>query len=176
MRGYFGIGVENISKAQNVGAIVRTAHAFGASFFFAIQPAVDLQGIRQTDTSHAVQSLPFYEYKSLSEMPRPKGSQLVGIELTDQSIPLPSFRHPHNAIYILGPERGNLSPETQAACDHLIQIPMKFCVNVSVAGALVMYDRLTSMGRFAPRPVKSGGPTEDVPAHKHGGVFSRREA
>ena len=37
MRGYFGIGVEGISKPMNLGAILRTAHAFRASFAFAIQ-------------------------------------------------------------------------------------------------------------------------------------------
>ena len=35
---------------------------------------------------------------------------------------------------------------------------MKFCVNVGVAGAIVMYDRLISMGKFADRPVHEGGP------------------
>ena len=34
MRGYFGIGVENVSKAMNAGAVMRTAHAFGANFSF----------------------------------------------------------------------------------------------------------------------------------------------
>ena len=37
-RGYFGIGAEGISKPMNLGALMRTAHAFGASFksgFFA---------------------------------------------------------------------------------------------------------------------------------------------
>ena len=29
-RGYFGIGVEGVSKSANVGALLRTAHAFGA--------------------------------------------------------------------------------------------------------------------------------------------------
>ena len=36
MRGYFGIGVEGISKTMNVGNLFRTAHAFGASFVFTI--------------------------------------------------------------------------------------------------------------------------------------------
>ena len=34
MKGYFGIGVEGISKATNVGTLLRTAHAFGAAFVF----------------------------------------------------------------------------------------------------------------------------------------------
>ena len=39
MRGYFGIGAEGISKPMNLGALMRTAHAFGASFFFTIAAA-----------------------------------------------------------------------------------------------------------------------------------------
>ena len=34
MRGYFGIGVEQLSKAMNAGTLFRTAHAFGAAFAF----------------------------------------------------------------------------------------------------------------------------------------------
>jgi len=36
MRGYFGIGVEGISKSMNAGALFRTAHAFRASFMFTV--------------------------------------------------------------------------------------------------------------------------------------------
>ena len=51
---------------------------------------------------------------------------------------------------------------------------MKFCVNVGIAGALVMYDRMLSMGRRAPRPVAPGGPLEELPKHQHGGPRLRR--
>jgi len=36
MRGYFGVGVEGISKSYNLGAVLRTSNAFGASFAFTI--------------------------------------------------------------------------------------------------------------------------------------------
>jgi len=29
MRGYFGVGVEGISKSYNLGAVLRTSNAFG---------------------------------------------------------------------------------------------------------------------------------------------------
>jgi len=57
----------------------------------------------------------------------------------------------------LGPEKGNLSPGLVKRCDHIIKIPMKFCVNVGIAGALVIYDRMISLGSFAERPVRTGG-------------------
>ena len=36
MRGYFGIGVEGISKPMNMGSLIRSGHAFGASFAFTV--------------------------------------------------------------------------------------------------------------------------------------------
>ncbi len=168
MRGYFGIGVENISKEQNVGNLLRSAHAFGASFFFTIAPAVDVQAMRISDTSGAFDHMPFYTYKSVDEVDLPKGCQLVGVELTEESVELPSFRHPLRAAYVMGPEMGSLSPALQARCDFMVKIPMKFCVNVGVAGAIVMYDRLLTMGRFSDRPVAAGGPSAPLPAHVAG--------
>jgi len=37
-----------------------------------------------------------------------------------------------------------------------------------------MYDRLLSLGRFAPRPVRFGGSTEPLRPHLHGKVITRR--
>lgn len=162
MRGYFGIGVEGISKEQNVGTIARSAHSFGASFFFTIAPVVDVDAFRSSDTSDAFDHVPYHQYDSVEALDLPEKCQLVGVELMDGAVELPSFRHPARAAYVLGPEMGSLSPELTARCDHVIQIPMKFCVNVGVAGALVMYDRLLSMGKFADRPVRAGGPTEPL--------------
>lgn len=162
MRGFFGVGVEGISKPGNIGAIARSAHSFGASFFFTINPDIDpveaMDEMRTTDTSASFNHVPYYEYNTPGELLLPKGCQLVGVEFVEDSITLPSFRHPQSAAYILGPEMGSLSPEIMKKCDHIIKIPMKFCVNVSVAAAIVLYDRTLSMGGFQDRPVKAGGP------------------
>ncbi len=175
MRGYFGIGVEGISKPMNVGALVRTAHAFDASFVFAIAPAVDPEAFAASDTSHAVRAMPFYSFPTVAALTLPARCRLVGIELLDEAVELPSFRHPVQAAYVLGPERGNLSPELVERCEFVVRIPTRFSINLSVAGALVMYDRLISLGRFAPRPVRSGGPTETVTPHVRGApVFRKR--
>lgn len=165
MRGYFGVGVEHISKEQNVGTIARSAHSFGASFFFTIQPDVDIHAMRSSDTSDAFDHLPYYQYDTVAKMDLPMECTLVGVELTDDAIELPSFRHPTRAAYVFGPEMGHLSDEMQEKCAHIIKIPMKFCVNVGVAAAITMYDRQISMGKFAERPVRPGGPL-DTPAVK----------
>jgi hypothetical protein len=69
---------------------------------------------------------------------------------------------------VFGPERGSLSPALQARCDWIVHVPMRFCVNLAIAAAIVLYDRLLTHGRFAPRPVGSGAPVEPPPRHTHG--------
>jgi tRNA G18 (ribose-2'-O)-methylase SpoU len=168
MRGYFGIGIEGVSKVGNVGALMRTAHAFGASFMFTVAANYSQHRGASTDTSDAPGQVPFYSFPNIESMVLPHGSELVGIELIDEAIELPSFHHPRQAVYVLGRERGSLSPEMLARCRYVLRIPTAFCVNVGIAGALVMYDRTISQGRFAPRPVATGGPVEAVPEHVHG--------
>jgi hypothetical protein len=75
---------------------------------------------------------------------------------------------------VLGPEKGALSPALVARSDHLVRIPMRFCVNVGVAGAIVMYDRLITTGRHARRPTGSRGRPEAPTEHVQGGPVVRR--
>ena len=85
--------------------------------------------------------------------------RLVGVELLDDAVELPSFRHPHDGSLHPRPRARHASPEVLALCDFTVKIPTRFCLNVGVAAAIVMYDRLLSHGRFAERPVRAGGPT-----------------
>jgi len=182
MRGYFGLGVDRISKPMNVGNLFRTAHAFGASFVFAIGGSFDRgrldaatrRQIGRADTSAFQGHVPFYDYAHPDALQLPQGCALVGVELVADAVDLPSFRHSRAAAYVLGPERDSLDPRLLARCDFTVQIPMRFCVNVGVAGAIVLFDRLISLGRFAPRPVGPGGPDVTLPDHIHGGPVLRR--
>lgn len=161
MRGYFGIGAERISKPMNLGAILRTGHAFGASFVYSVAAHHNVGEIEFADTAKSAGEIPYYAWPDLGAMRLPKGCALVGVELTDDAVALPSFRHPLNAAYILGPEKGDLSGEAQEMCEHIVRIPTKFCVNLSVAAAIIMYDRHLTLGGYPIRPVGAGGPPPD---------------
>ena len=172
MRGYFGIGVERISKQLNLGNLMRSAHGFGASFFFTLGAQYSaVEGY--SDTSHATDHVPLYMWASLDQMALPAGCKLVGVELMEGAVDLPSFRHPLRAAYVLGPERGSLSPALVARCDHIVKIPTSFCVNVAMAGAIVMYDRVKTLGHFPPPPVNARGTVEPSLQHMRGGPRSR---
>lgn len=161
MRGYFGIGAERISKAMNLGAVLRTAHAFGASFAFTVGAHHRAHEIHLSDTARSGAHLPFYEWERLSDLRLPNGCALIGVELDERAIELPRFRHPLQAAYILGPEKGDLSEEARALCTALVKIPTRFCVNLSVAAALVMYDRLIALSGAGPRIARPGAPPEE---------------
>jgi tRNA G18 (ribose-2'-O)-methylase SpoU len=148
-RGYFAVGAERISKALNLGNIMRSAHAFGASFTFTVGATYHALEAR-ADTSKGQWHLPHYNWTGLDHIALPVGCALVGVELTDDAVDLPRFHHPLRAAYVLGPERGSLSPELIARCTHVVRIPTRFCVNVAIAAAIVMYDRVQSQ-RSEPR-------------------------
>lgn len=158
MKGYFAIGIEGASKPMNMGNLVRSAHALGANFVFTIGAHARIRNSR-SDTSKTQKSVPWYDWDNIESMQLPKNCQIVGVELLDEAIDLPSFTHPRCAAYVMGPERGVLSDDLRAKCDHIIRIPTRFCINVQIAGAIVMYDRLKTLGQFEDRPVMPGGPS-----------------
>lgn len=166
-KGYFGVGVERISKPMNLGNLFRSAHAFGASFLFTVNADYRCRGAA-SDTSRAGHNLPFWGWESPADMALPRGCALVGVELTDDAVPLPSFRHPRAAAYVFGPELGSLSADVLGRCDERVVIPTRFCINLAAAGVVVMYDRMISLGRFAERPVGRLAAPAPPPAHVHG--------
>src|SRR5262245_9568603 len=91
-RGYFAIGVEGISKPVNLDNLLRSAHAFGASFVFTPR-ALEMR----SDTSRAETHVPLYHWRDLAELALPKGCSLVGVEMLEEATDLPSFPRPLRA-------------------------------------------------------------------------------
>ena len=104
----------------------------------------------------------------------PTAAPWSAVELSNEAEDLPSFRHPKRCAYVLGPERGGLSPAMALGCDFVVRIPTRFSLNLAVAGAIVMYDRLIALGRFPRRPQRPGGPVEALPEHVFGDPVVRR--
>jgi tRNA G18 (ribose-2'-O)-methylase SpoU len=173
LKGYFAVGVEGVSKPMNLGNLVRIAHAFDASFFFSVAPRLNLAKAN-SDTSSAEGVLPFYSYDHPSDFRLPLGCRLVGVEITDDAVELPRFRHPGRAAYVFGAERYSLSPQMLSLCEFVVKIPTRFSINVGMAGAIVLYDRLVNLGGYGGRPVTPGGDDVDLPpAHSWGAPKSK---
>jgi tRNA G18 (ribose-2'-O)-methylase SpoU len=173
MRGYFGVGVDGISKPMNLGNLMRIAHAFDASFFFSIAEQLKLSDA-QSDTSRTEGALPVYSYRSAEEFRLPVGCRLVGVEITDDAVDLPRFRHPQHAAYVFGAERMSLSKDVLSRCEFVVKIPTRFSINVGMAGAIVLYDRLISQGGYGARPLAPGRKQSDIPpSHQWGAPIVR---
>lgn len=140
VRGYFGIGIEAPKVEANVGTLWRSAHIFGANFLFTIGRRYQRQC---SDTTKAWRHLPLMHYDTFADFYAhlPYDCPLVGVELTERATPLRSFAHPQRAVYLLGAEDHGLSKEALSKAHRVIMLPGRFCLNVSVAGSIVMHDR-----------------------------------
>jgi len=65
----------------------------------------------------------------------------VCIEIHPDSIALPDFVHPDNAVYVFGPEDGSVPQVIRRLCFSFVHIPSFHCLNLSAAVNVVLYDR-----------------------------------
>ena len=143
-RGYFGIGIELVKNDVNIGTLYRTAHIFEAAFIFTIGKRYKKQA---SDTTKSFRHIPLYHYNNFDEFynQMPYDCKLIGIEITDNAIPLKEFKHPERCIYLLGAEDHGLTTRALKSCHDVIVLPGDMCLNVSVAGSIVIYDRITKV-------------------------------
>jgi tRNA G18 (ribose-2'-O)-methylase SpoU len=137
---YYGIGILNTKCEQNIGTLFRSAMVFGASYIFTIGKRYEKQ---HSDTMKSYRHLPLYNYLSLEDFKKsiPYSCRVVGIEIIPGARPLKGYVHPKQACYLLGAEDHGLTKEALAMCHDIIYLPGNYCLNVSVAGSIVMYDR-----------------------------------
>lgn len=133
-RGYSAICLINPKTDANIGGCFRAAGNFGCAF-------VQIVGSRarkySSDTQKAYRSIPHQFTESYQPL---YNCVPVVLEITDGAVPLPEFKHPERAIYILGPEDGTLNPTKFGA--QAVQVPTRHCMNLAATVAVVLYDRM----------------------------------
>jgi tRNA G18 (ribose-2'-O)-methylase SpoU len=141
-RGYFAIGVFHPKNSVNIGTLWRSAYVFGASFIFTIGRRYKKQS---SDTLKTYRHVPLFHFIDFEDFKNriPYDAQLICVELDDEAESLREFKHPQRSIYLLGAEDNGISKEILKE-RQIIQVPSmrKHCLNVSVAGSIVMYDRI----------------------------------
>lgn len=137
---FFGIGIQNGKTPENLGVLWRTAQNMGASFIFTIGNRYANQAC---DTHNSVKSMPYFHYKTFDDFYNhlPKGVRIVGVEKTEDAIPLEHFEHPKRCVYLLGAEDHGLSNQAIEKSHFLVQFESEYSLNVAVAGSIVLYDR-----------------------------------
>ncbi len=142
--GYFGIGCMGMKTSDNYGTLFRTAQIFEADFIFLIGARFKRQS---SDTMKSWRHMPLFEYATFNDFNnnRPYDCMLIGIELHKTAFPIKNYTHPKQACYLLGAEDNGLSIDAINNCNELIILPGERSLNVSVAGSIVLYDRISKM-------------------------------
>lgn len=139
-RGFYGIGIENGKKSANTGTLWRSAYIFNAAFLFTIRRRYQHQA---SDTVKAWRHVPMYHFEDwdafLGALPR--DCHLIGIEQDEHAQALDGFTHPERAVYVLGAEDSGLSESARKGAHRLVHIQSRLCLNVAVAGSIVMWHR-----------------------------------
>lgn len=137
----------NPKFAHNVGTAIRNASCFGLEqvWFTGNRLEADLKssGRKRLPREERIRG---YKEVELIQFEYPfdhfeRGVTPVAIEVRENSENLHDFVHPENPVYVFGPEDGSISSVYLRHCHRLVVIPARHCLNLSVAMALVLYDR-----------------------------------
>ena len=148
----------NIRSTHNVGAIFRTAEGLGVCSGYTPYPALPVNDPRLPHLAEkltrqihktALGAEELVPFATSTEPPlaalRRAGYVIAGLEQSPRAVPLPHYQAPPKLALLLGEEVAGITPELQAACDVLLEIPMagrKESFNVSVAAGMALYQLL----------------------------------
>lgn len=138
------IVLENPKYPHNVGGVLRSAANFNINqvWFTGARMANELSISTRIPREERMR---MYEEVALIHHDYPldhiTGTPVI-VELVPGAVPLPFFEHPEDAVYVFGPEDGSVSKALKVLGHHIVVIPTNFCLNLSAAVNVVLYDRL----------------------------------
>ena len=98
----------------------------------------------------------------------------VVVELLKTAEPLTTFVHPEDAVYIFGPEDGDVPPGFRALAHRFVFIPSRHCLNLSAAVNVVLADRMMKRQMAGLEPIVSVEDMLDEPRGQFPtGLFSK---
>lgn len=143
----FAIGVDHPKHEVNIGTLWRSAYNLGAAMIFTVGRRYEPRK-QHGDTVKAYRHLPLLHFQTWDDYKAhaPFAWTPVGIEIGGGATSLLDYQHPAAAVYILGAEDHGLTNTAMTLCRDLVVIPSRHCLNVAVAGSIVMYDRAAKKG------------------------------
>jgi TrmH family RNA methyltransferase len=142
------LGLVNLQKPGNIGALLRTADAAGFKAIFLIDTALDIYNpniIRSSAGACFLDNIFMLTSEQALEFLKTQKYNIMSA-VVDGSMSLYDGDFRHQTALILGTEDKGLSKFWQTHCDYKVRIPMvgqmTDSLNVSVSGAIMMYEAL----------------------------------
>ncbi len=150
----------NLRSCHNVGSLLRTAEGLGIEKVWLTGYTPYPLAEHDTRMPHLARKLHTQIHKtalgaedmvaweheeyieSIVATLKRDGYEIVALEQTEASIPLPAFKPSHKTALIVGREVQGIEPELLALCDKIVEIPMhgkKESFNVAAAAAMALY-------------------------------------
>lgn len=142
MRGYSAIGIVSPKIEANVGGAMRAADCYGAAMLVIEAPRFIH---RASNVTKAHRHIPLIVGAVCDH--RPYDCPMVVIEIVPGAVSLPDFTHPERALYVFGPEDGNVPDRIVQRAQHIVSVPTRWCMNLAATVNVVLYDRLAKQGR-----------------------------
>lgn len=169
----FAIAAWEISKEHNVGTLVRTAHAAAAEEVILLgEREWNVKAARTAENYTRIVQLPA-EPDALRDHLDTARWNLVAVELAENSTNIFDAVYPERPCFLLGAELGGVPPELLSEAELVVQIPqwgLVPCLNLAVAGSLVVYDYLAKRHHAGKMRRPDGGfrGDEDAPIGNSG--------
>jgi 23S rRNA (guanosine2251-2'-O)-methyltransferase len=142
----FFLALDGVEDPHNLGALLRSADGAGVDgVLLPERRSAPISGVVAKTSAGASEHVPIARVTNLTRsLEQLKKANVWIIGLDERGTPdYTDFDFATNCCLVLGAEGGGLHDLVKKTCDHLLRIPMAGSVsslNVSVAGAVVMYE------------------------------------
>ena len=154
--------VEDVNKAHNLSAILRTCDAAGVleANFISKKDSVKTFNSTAQGSQKWINLNNYESVKSAVSALKEKGFKLYGTSLNGKSIDYRNFDYSENTCFVLGAEKWGLTEELISKVDQSIFIPMRGMVqslNVSVAASILLFEAIRQRESKGLLPINGEG-------------------
>lgn len=139
------VALEGIRDPGNLGTILRTADSTGAGGVVLVGESCDpfsVEAVRASMGSLFAMKLARASFDELVRYKKARGAEMYGLSLKGGPLD-PGTPAPGKAIVLMGNEQSGLPDYMEAACDHLVKLPMRGradSLNLAIATGVMLYD------------------------------------
>lgn len=157
----FFLALDGVEDPHNLGALLRSADGAGVDgVLLPERRSAPITGVVAKTSAGASEHVPVARVTNLvRSLEQMKKANVWVLGLDERGTPdYTAFDFNADCVLVLGSEGTGLHDLVKKTCDHLLRIPMEGSVsslNVSVAGAVVMYEALRQRRNPLPTPPKA---------------------